>query len=36
MKNAIKTGPQYIPAKKAKNSQINPLLACSNPIRLIG
>jgi REP-associated tyrosine transposase len=35
MKNALKTNPQYIPPKKAKNSQINPLLACSDPIRLI-
>jgi REP-associated tyrosine transposase len=36
MKNAIKTDPQYIPDKKEKNSQINPLVACSDPIRLIG
>jgi REP-associated tyrosine transposase len=36
MKNALKPNPQYIPDKKEKNSKINPLLACSDPIRLIG
>jgi REP-associated tyrosine transposase len=36
MKNALKTDPQHIPLKNEKNSQLNPLLACSDPTRLIG
>jgi REP-associated tyrosine transposase len=36
MKNSIQTGPQYMPLKTEKNSQLNPLLACSDPTRLIG
>jgi len=35
MKNAIKVDSQYIPEKKDKKSQINPLLACSEHDRLI-
>jgi REP-associated tyrosine transposase len=35
MKNVIKIDLQYSPSKKDKATKINPLLACSDPIRLM-
>jgi REP-associated tyrosine transposase len=36
MKNTLQINHQHIPRKEGKSSKINPLLACSDTIRLIG